>query len=182
MAKVKLELGAELDLLNKHELGDTIDAKVDAWQRYKARGLKRQPFQSNAQVAGAALLIGDSSIPQGQAGARILGPNEGWAWKVTRISVTGFAAATTDYVKIYKGDVGAGSPQSDPRFVDTLTFSRWAVYPGHGCILVPGDHIVIAGGAAFTGSALASPDGTLWTVTGEAIAAPADQIWKLIGG
>ena len=180
MAKVKLELGAELDLLNKHELGEALDAKADAWRRYDAKGLKRQAFTSNAAVAGAALLIGDSSIPQGQLGAKALGPGEGWAWKITRISVTGFAAATTDYVKVYKGDVGAGSPQSDPRFVDTLTFSKWAIYPGQGCILVPGDHIVIAGGAAFTGSALASPNGTLWTVTGEAIACPAEEIWKLV--
>jgi hypothetical protein len=180
MGKVRLELGAELDLLNKDELGKTLDDKVNAWRRYDAQGLKRQAFFSNAQVTAAGLLIGDSSVPQGTPGAKVLGPGEGWAWKVVRISVTGFAAATTDYVKVYKGDVGAGSPQSDPRFVDTLTFSKWAVYPGQGCILVPGDHIVIAGGAAYTGSALASPVGTLWTVTGEAIAAPAEEIWKLV--
>lgn len=176
MSEIKLELGAKLDCLNRHELEDVLTRKADAWFRYRAKGTKRQAFWSSGQVAGAALVIGDSNVP----GAAMLGPREGWAWKVERISVTGFAAATTDYVKVYKGDVGAGSPQADMRFVDVLSVSKWAIYPGHGCILLPGDHIVIAGGAAYTGAALTSPNGTLWTVTGEAIETPAEQIWKLI--
>lgn len=179
MAEIKLELGAKLDCLNKNELEDVITRKADSWFKYQAKGEKRQAFWLAGQVANAALLIGDSTVATGNPGSGILGPREGWAWRVERISVTGFAAATTDYVKVFKGDAGAGSPQSDMRFLDTLSINKWAIYPGRGCILLPGDHIVIAGGAAYTGAALTSPNGTQWTVTGEAIAVPAEKIWMI---
>lgn len=94
MAKVRLELGAELDLLNKGELADALKAN-DKWQQDAAFGTRHQTLpRMIGSVAGGVLALGYDQPDQVYCG-----PREGWYWAVSRVSVDGLAvtAPTTNY-------------------------------------------------------------------------------------
>lgn len=164
MAKVRLEVGAELDLLSPRELDETIGKHASIWQE-AARGLKhlglptaRGTVSAGNVTLGAGLDTGDGVY---------LGPREGFWWRVIRVSVDGLAAG--DLVKLYKGGI-QGS-----RFVAGIFQANGSVFtPSRGLILKPGDNLQL------TGSGL-SATGTI-TMSGEAIEAPGVLQWKLIGG
>lgn len=162
MGKFKLDFGAEIEVLTKSELDDSLDGlPTGIWAQY-ARGLKHLdlPVMSGA-VAGGALRLGGSDSPD----QTFCGPRQGFVWRVARISVFGLAA--NDVVQVYRGDVAAS------RFVTVLSATAPSFTPSHGLLLKPGGRIVVDG----TGLAA-----THLTVTGEVIEAPGEQIFKLIGG
>lgn len=76
-------------------------------------------------------------------------------------------APVYDQVTVYKGDPDLS------KYVTTLGTQSPSWTGSQGCLLLPGDHIVVAG----TGLAAAN-----LTVTGEAVEAPAEMIYKLVGG
>lgn len=162
MAKVKLELGAELDLLNRDELAAEL-SESGKWQRQAAMGLRHidLPIMSG-KVSGAAITLGAD-----QTDGSFVGPQSGFYWKVTRVSVEGLAA--NDQVKLYKGGSGLGVG----RFVAWIAFQPGVYTPGsQGLILKPGDTLAISGtGLAATGEI---------RVTGEAITVPGPLMWKLL--
>ncbi len=162
--KAKLDFGAEIDILSKGEFDDGVDHLAgDIWRRY-AEGLKhvRFPVMRGSVSAAGDLTLGSTDF----ADLTYVGPREGYAWRISRISVAGLETGET--VSVYFGEVGAS------RFVRTLTAASPEWDTSHGLLLHPGDHLVI------TGSGLTA--GEVVTVNGEAIEAPAEQIYKLIGG
>lgn len=156
MAKVKLELGAQLDLLNKDELGAALHHH-QSWERDAAFG-KRQidlpVIRGNVDGSGNLNLGGD------QPDQNICGPTSGFYWGVRRLSVDGMAA--NESVKIYKNS----------RFVATITQATgWASFGKGVFTLKPGDFIRVTGASMTMGEQI--------TVTGEATTVPGPLQWKL---
>ena len=159
--KAKLELGAELDMLTKNELDQSL-SKISSWQRDAAQGLKAFDVpRLFGAVSGAAISLG-ADQPEGQ----YLGPKSGFYWKIGRISIDGLAAA--DEVKLYKGPSGGGG-----RFVTWIAGQPGVYHPGScALILKPGDYLSIVGtGLTATGQIV---------VTGEGVSAPGEMMWKLL--
>jgi hypothetical protein len=86
VAEVKLELGAKVDLLNRHELGSELQQSNDLWMRQLAAGVKNVALPvMGGNVAGGSVLLGSSST----GGQPYCGPAQGFVWRVTRVSVQG---------------------------------------------------------------------------------------------
>lgn len=99
MAKVKLDFGAELDVLTQGELEQTLGRAASMWYaRYRGVTIRRLPTIQGTP-AGGAVAFG------GSAGK--CGPGQGYAWSVRELNVVGLTAgATPDVVNIYRGESG----------------------------------------------------------------------------
>jgi hypothetical protein len=153
--KTRLELRAEVDLLNKNELEDALD-KNDRWQREAAFGLKHMdiPRMLGTPGGGTLALGGD------QADQPITGPKAGWVWGVKRISVDGLASG--DEVKIYKGS----------RFICWVSYQPGYVTFSKGqCVLKDGDYLRVTGSGLTTTSQV--------EVYGETDNVPGPLAWKI---
>lgn len=157
MPKIKLEIGAELDVLNSGELAKGLGESQASWFRELARGLKviRFPQPLRAVPSGGVISIGGDA-----ADANQLGPREGFVWMVQRISV--FGDQTTDTVQLFRGS----------EFITRIPLTTGSFSPGsHALLLHPGELLKVTG----TGLTSASI-----TVAGEAIEAPGPMLWKLL--
>jgi len=104
MAKVRLELGAELDLLNKDELGAEL-RKNDKWLQDAAYGVRHQALPRMVGTpAGGVLNLGYDQPDQPYNG-----PKEGWYWAVSRLSVDGLAVTTTSPTTAYPSVTASGN-------------------------------------------------------------------------
>lgn len=162
MAKVRLDFGAELDVLTQDELNRSLAGYYDAVERARVRGVRyRRMPQLTGQVAAAAILLGATG---GQVQA---GPDSGLAWSVRRIYVSGLTAgATPDVVGLYINGTG-GQPLwqisgNDPGD----TFGRLEL------TLLGGETLVVANIGALTAT------GAI-TVSGELIELPQEMLGKL---
>jgi hypothetical protein len=107
MAKVRLQAGAEFDLLNKDELSSALSDQSTADQLARLHGIKhmRLPEVLVGTVASSAISL------DGNTGPYPLGPRSGYAWAIKRLIVSGLTSgATPDVVNLYKGGPGAGVP------------------------------------------------------------------------
>jgi hypothetical protein len=107
MAKVRLQAGAEFDLLNKDELSSALSSQSDADQVARLHGIRHMRLPE--------VLVGTPSSSKisldGNTGPYPLGPRSGYAWSITRLIVSGLTAGSTpDVVNLYKGAPGAGVP------------------------------------------------------------------------
>lgn len=157
MANYKLG-GSSVDLLNRRELADELDKQTADWFQERARGLTTALFSTVGTIsAGSVLLPSSSEQP--------IGPRQGFAWSVQRISVQGIGG--TDTIKIYKGT------QNDARFIDQLTVTKPAIYPGSkGLVLRAGDTLI------FSGASLSLTADV--SVNGETIELPELDLYKVL--
>lgn len=157
MAKVKLQLGAELETLTKGELSDALD-RHGSWERQAAFGLRHQDLP---RMIGTTDGAGNLSLGADQPDGMYCGPGSGWYWAVSRVSVDGLAA--TESVKLYK----------DTRFVATISQAAgYVTFGTRGLLLKPGDFLrLIAAGLAV---------GKELTLTGEAVSVPGPLMWKIL--
>jgi hypothetical protein len=90
MAKVKLELGATLDLLSKDELDESLGHRINQWEMMRARGDKymRLPKVTGTAAGGVLNIGGDVQPFTGLAA-----PRPGYAWVIKRLSVSGLTPA-----------------------------------------------------------------------------------------
>lgn len=156
MAKVKIQAGAEIDMLTKGELDDSNKHQHDAFFRELAHGKKYLRLGAVIGTPAAGAL----TMPAGS------GPNQGFVWAIQRLTVGGLAA--NDQLGVYRnttdvwnllGVMGAG------------TASTFHV-GGKGLILLGGESLI------FSGTGLAAAAAV--TVNGELIEAPATEIWKIL--
>jgi hypothetical protein len=157
MPKVALQLGAELDLLSKDELDQSLAAQADAWAHQAAYGVRQQdlPRMYGTPSSGSLALGYD------QPGGTYCGPRSGWSWAVHRISVAGLASG--DQVQVYNQAKFVGWVAYQPGFI---TFGKG------GLTLKDGDYLrVIGTGLSATGQV---------EVFGEAVSAPSEMIWKIL--
>lgn len=161
----RLELGAEVETLTPGELKDGLRSELaqhaqDMIREY-ARGLKYMRFGPvAAPIANNAFLLNGSS--QGQ-----VGPREGFAWSVRRITVSGLASgATPDVANLYRN--GTSRPP-----IWQFTGNAFAQRFGKlELLLLPGEHLdlVSVGSITATGQI---------TLDGDVLECAAEEIGKL---
>lgn len=87
MAKFRVELGAETDLLDEHQLRHHLDQMFRSWRTEILRGQKFVRFRAQATVAA------DGSLLMVPSFDNILGPKESVVWSVKGIAVTGLTGS-----------------------------------------------------------------------------------------
>jgi hypothetical protein len=98
------------------------------------------------------------------------GPNTGYAWAITRLSVFGLAGA--DAMLIYRGFSGAADVQPQNIVAPPLTVTAPTFNPGKtGLILMPEQALVIGG--TLTGA-------STYTVSGNAIQVTLDRLSRFL--
>lgn len=158
MGKIKLALGAELDVLDQQQLDQTM-GKHSQWERDAAFGLRHidLPLLQGKASAGGVLALGGDQVD-----GRNIGPTQGYTWSVKRLSVTGFGAPT-ETVQVFK----------DSNFVCTIGAASGFVTFSKGALMLrPGDFLRL------TGTGLTANEQI--TMSGEADMAPGPLIWKLL--
>ena len=102
MPKVKLDVGATIDFLNKDELDDALtenQKRAEATEYAKLRGIKyiRAPRIQGTVYNGT--INGSSTAVAGTLYATLggppWGPTQGYAWSIRRIAVGGLANANS---------------------------------------------------------------------------------------
>ena len=146
MPKVKLDVGATVDFLNKDELDDALSEyqkKAQAVEYEKLRGIKyiRAPrIQGtvysgtiNGSATGTGTLYATLGSPQ-------WGPTQGYCWSVRRIAVGGLANAGTgvcDIVGLYR------NTNTSPLIAQVSANAPMVTFPTLGCVLYGGDYLLI---------------------------------------
>jgi hypothetical protein len=158
--QTRLEIGAQLEMLTRSELGSELAAQTQEIFRQQARGCKymRIPTTSVAIAASAFSLDGSG------AG---LGPREGFVWSLRRVSVDGLTAgATPDVANLFRnGPTGIKVWQFNGNNF-AYTFGKLEL------LLLPGETIslVNSGTIAATGKV---------TISGDLQEVAAEEIYKL---
>lgn len=156
MPKTKMKAGAEIETLNQAELIDALGQTTTTWFQEEARGFTTARFSNVSTVAS-------TNVQVPKANDDVFGPEQGFAWRVSRISVSGLAAA--DVLSVFRN---ATTPLN---FLGYLTATS-ILLPGKGMILRSGEHLLIANTAALTAT------GDI-VVTGEAVQCSELDIFKL---
>ena len=163
--KTKLELGAQLDTLNRGELRDELATQSQEIYRQFARGVKYLRFGPYATtIASAAFSFDGSSAGQNAQ----LGPREGFVWSVRRLVVTGLGTGTTpDVVNIYRGN-----PSGIP--VWQLNGNSFGTTFGKGeLLLMPGEVLSFANSGSVTATGQV-------TFSGDVLECAAEEIFKIV--
>jgi len=171
MAKVKIDVGAEIDTLTKGELDDSLKAyraQGDALEQGALRGIKyfRLP-RLYATPASGTVVLGEAWAGQSYTD-QFMGPNEGYAWSIRRLAVNGLGTGNApDVLNIYRNGW-----HSDP--VWQLNGNNFCYTFGKAeLLLLPGERLI----ARSVGSMLATVQITL---TGDAVSVPAEMTGKLV--
>jgi hypothetical protein len=108
VAKIKLELGAELNTLDKGELDQSLDrAVLQIREDMRGEKYRRIPQLVGTPTGGALDIGGDANVGI-QWNGQPCGPNQGLAWELGLVTVNGLATGTTpDIVNLCI--MGAGS-------------------------------------------------------------------------
>ena len=179
MAKTRLDIGNVVDFLTKHELDDSLTAHADRIAQAEVRGIKyfRMPPVTGTVFSGTiGGFSGSSGVPGIQS--QFVSPESGYAWSVTRISVSGLfnanSGTTQDIVGIYRNST------NNPPVAQLSANSPMIMFNKLGCVMRAGDFLVmsqIKNQAGNTNGTLAAT-GNL-TLAGEAIEVPEEMLGKL---
>jgi hypothetical protein len=168
MAEVALKAGAKIDVLNRKELTDVLDATKKDWFSQVARGDRYRLFSASADIDSGDVELGGATWRDSQ-----LGPAEGFVWAVQRIAVAGLTTttgtplvATTEPVDLFLNDSG-------PSSLVRPAITGYAAFGEHELVLYPGSTLLVVG------TDLTST-GTV-TVTGQAREVPLPLAWRLGG-
>ncbi|HEY2089896.1 MAG TPA: hypothetical protein VGH54_28230 [Mycobacterium sp.] len=170
MARVKLELGAELDMLTKPELDESL-TEAAKLVREQVRGVKYRRLPQLAGIASGGVLDigGDANAGGTSWNGQPVGPDQGWAWEIRLLGVAGLTTgATPDIVNIYIRGAGSALPWwqlNGNNF--SYTFGKGAL------VLLPGETLRMASTGTFAAT------GTV-TLFGSATQLPAEQLGKLL--
>ena len=148
MPKVKLDVGATVDFLNKDELDDALSghrAAADAIEYEKLKGVKyiRAPRIQGTVYSGT--INGAASGPvTGTALATLggppWGPLQGYSWSIRRIAVGGLAnvnGTNPDVVGIYRNS------NSAPPMAQVTANNPSVTFPTLGLVVHGGDSLML---------------------------------------
>lgn len=164
--KQKFNVGSTLDMLTKDELGETMHGVLkrgmQAWYAEACIGTRFARFTQQGTIVGNALDMG------GEKDALPIGPDDGFAWNVMRLHISGLVAA--DVVTIGIND------RTQATVIDTSAdnggFKTW--YWSTQLVLLPGESLKIYG------TGLSASTGIV-TVSGQVQELPVTQLWRLGG-
>lgn len=160
---VEIRGGSKVDIPSLREIHEVVAAEL----RETARGVKflRLPTSLQGKAASNAITLG---ITKGQPP---VGPEQGWAWSIRDLEVTGLTASagTPDIVNIYLND----------NFTGPLWWQFNGNSPGYTFnlgekILMPGETLSLQNVGNIASTSLIILSGGYWQ-------APAEMIWKLSG-
>lgn len=151
-----MKAGAPIETLNQAELREVLGEQTTSWFQEEARGFTTARFSNVATVASTNVQIPKSD-------ADVFGPEQGYAWRVSRISVSGLSS--NDVLSVFRGE------PTPLNFLAYLTATT-ILLPGKGIILRSGEQLVIKNTAALTAT------GDI-VVTGEAVQCSELDIYKL---
>lgn len=158
--KFKMDFGAEIDVLTKDELDQSLAAAARVWyERYRGVKLRRIPLLTAVPAGGAV----------NSAGGVACGPEQGYAWTLRELNVEGLTAGTTpDVVNIYRG-----SSQRAGTILWQLNGNQFLQTFGRGeKILFPGETLYFASLGTFAAT------GTI-TLSGTVVEVPAERMAEL---
>lgn len=159
MAKVRLELGSEADLLDEHQLNAALDRVFRSWAVEMMRSVKYIRFRGSSTVDSSGNLLINPSFDN------VLGPKNSTVWSVKGIALTGITGTQFVDMRINAGD--AVRPFSLPSVGD-IAFEKFG---SNELVLYDSDHL------EFYGSSLTA--GAVVVVTGRAEEIPITQIGRL---
>jgi hypothetical protein len=177
MAKVRLDIGAEVDFLTRDELAGELKkyrAEADAQAQGAMRGIKylRMPRAYATPVSGTVRLgenFSAAGVPQVYTGP-VIGPAEGYVWSVRLLACSGLGTgASPDILNIYRNGVSGGLMPIWQLNGNSFgyTFGRAEM------VLLGGERLI----AASVGSMMATGQVGLY---GDAIEVPSEMIGKLV--
>lgn len=161
MGKVKLELGAELDILNQSELDSSLSAAAAAARAAEAEHLRGTKYRRLPQLAGVASggilnIGGDTGAGATWAGTPV-GPAQGLAWNIRLLAVAGLTAGPTpDVVNLYVRGAGSSLPWwqfNGNNFAYTFGRGDLVLFPGETLALVSQGTFAATGTVTLFGSA-----------------------------
>lgn len=172
MAMTKLDIGANIDFLNRDELGQELAKyreQADLSEREKMRGLKyvRLP-RLYATPASGTVVLGQAWVANGTVQLytdQVIGPPSGYVMSIRRLACNGLG--TSDTLNIYRND-----KTSDPlwQLSGSVFYTRFGKCE---MLLNPGEMLIGASTASLVATAQV-------TLTGDAVMVPAELIGKLI--
>jgi hypothetical protein len=156
VARVKLELGAELVTLTQGELDQSLGRAVETL-REEQRGVKyRRIPQLTGTPSGGALDIGGDNNVGTQWSGNAVGPSQGWAWELGLVSVAGLTPGTTpDIVNLCITGAGSSLPWwqfNGNNFAYTFGRGELVLQPGERLRLVSVGTIAATGAITLFGS------------------------------
>lgn len=158
--KFKINAGAEIDVLNKEELQETLGS----WFTEISRGVRFRQISAQGTVSGGVWTIGGNA-PDNHKDP--LGPSNGFLWAVTRLALAGGGVVLgTDLWNVYVNEIA-------PSKLVQSGLTRFAMYDVPVLILQGGDRLAAAG--AGTGVA-----GTDVTISGQVVEIPVQLAWQLL--
>ena len=169
MPAVTIQAGARIHIPDGDEMrGYVKQALIENEREMEhARGFKwlRIPELLSGKPASNAITLGTGS---GQ-GATPVGPEQGYAWSLLRVVVSGLTAGTTpDVVNLFRNDRFSGPP--------LWQFTGNALQAGFaklGLVLMGGDTLSLQNVGSIASTSLI-------TVSGELVEVPAEMLYKLI--
>jgi len=165
MPQVSIQGGLRVEIPNRDEIRQDVGAVLDAQQRQLVRGIKwmRLPEILQGPVASSAITLGTAS-------GQVVGPEQGYAWVIRRLLVTGLATgATPDVVNLYRNDRFTGPPLwqfNGNNFGYTFTNLQM--------VLMSGDTLSLKNVGSITATA-----GTIILLSGELIEIPGERLGEL---
>ena len=149
MPKVKLDVGATVDFLNKDELDDALSknqARAAAMELERLKGIKyiRAPRIQGTVYNGTIGNAGGTLFPTGTLYATLggppWGPLQGYSWSIRRIAVGGLSLAGTaacDFVGVYR------NTNTAPLMAALSANTPVVTFPTLGLVVHGGDSILI---------------------------------------
>lgn len=163
--KQKFNVGSTLDMLTKGELTeglhDVLKRGMQAWYAEACIGTRFTRFAVQGNIKANTLDMGGE---RGQA----IGPDDGFAWNIRRLHISGLNAA--DVVSIGINDQTAATLITTS--ADVLGGRTW--FWGTNVVLQPGESLKIYG------TGLNASTGVV-TVSGQVQELPVTQLWRLGG-
>ena len=177
LPKVKLDVGATIDFLNKDELDDALSKyqqSAEATEYEKLKGIKffRLPVLY-ATPASGTVRLGEAWSANGTVQlytGQVMGPNQGYVWSIRHLACNGLGTGgSPDELNIYRdGYMGGAQP------IWQLNGNNFAYTFGRGEMVLRGGEKLIA---QSVGSMTSTNQVTLY---GSAIEVPSELIGKLV--
>lgn len=159
--RTQMQIGAELDMVSPTELDSSLARVVQEDQRQRARSVKYLRFGPYVKpIVNSAFTLDGSTLG--------IGPREGFAWAIRRITVTGLATgASPDIANLFRNQAGGIPIWQFNGNNFAYTFSNAQL------ILLGGETLTLANVGAMTATGMA-------TLSGDLVEVAAEELYKVI--